>query len=87
MSIDMPPTLNSIFSTITGSWVYTSDHRQLFPAPPELLYVLINTRLHIITTTALKGVSDGDHVAIYPTMDSNIECLLEKHNLSKDDSL
>ena len=49
--------------------------------------VLINTRLHIITTTAIKGVSDGGRVAIYPTMDSNIECLLEKHNPSKDDSL
>jgi hypothetical protein len=30
--------------------------------------VLINKRLHIITTTAIKGVSDGGHVVIYPTM-------------------
>ena len=49
--------------------------------------MLINKRLHIITTTAIKGVSDGGHVAIYPTMNSNIECLLEKHDPSKDDSL
>jgi hypothetical protein len=28
--------------------------------------VLINKRVHIITTTAIKGVSDGGHVAIYP---------------------
>ena len=49
--------------------------------------VVINKRLHIITTTAIKGVSDGGHVAIYPTMNSNIECLLEKHDPSKDDSL
>jgi hypothetical protein len=49
--------------------------------------VLINKRLHIITTTAIKGVSDGGHVAIYPTTDSSIDCLLEKHDPSKDDSL
>ena len=50
--------------------------------------VLINKRLHIITTTAIKGVSDGGHVAIYPTTDSNIDCLLlEMHDPSKDDSL
>ena len=49
--------------------------------------VLINKRLHIITTTAIKGVSDGGHVAIYPTTDSSIDCLLETHDPSKDDSL
>ena len=49
--------------------------------------VLINQRLHIITTTAIKGVSDGGHVAIYPTTDSNIDCLLETHDPSKDGPL
>jgi hypothetical protein len=44
--------------------------------------VLANKRLHIITTTAIKGVSDGGQVAIYP-----IDCHLETHDLSKDDSL
>jgi hypothetical protein len=37
--------------------------------------MLINKHLHIITTTAIKGVSDGGHVAIYPTSNSsNITC-------------
>jgi hypothetical protein len=52
--------------------------------------VLINKRLHFITTTAIKGVSDGGHVAFHSTMNSSIECLLEKHDPSiesKDDSL
>ena len=34
--------------------------------------MLINKRFRIITTTAIKGVSDGGHVAIYPTTDSSI---------------
>ena len=49
--------------------------------------MLINKRLHIITTTAIKGVSDGGHVAIYLTSDSSIDCPLELHDPSKDDSL
>jgi hypothetical protein len=52
--------------------------------------VLINKRLHFIATTAIKGVSDGGHVAFHSTMNSSIECLLEKHDPSiesKDDSL
>ena len=50
--------------------------------------VLINKRVHIITTTAIKGVSDGGHVAIYPTSDSGIACLLEQTNApSADDDL
>ncbi len=49
--------------------------------------VLINKRLHIITTTAIKGVSDGGHVAIYPTSDSNIECLLENQNPRVDEPI
>jgi hypothetical protein len=50
--------------------------------------VLINKRFRIITTTAIKGVSDGGrHVAIYPTTDSGIDCLLETHDPSKDNFL
>ena len=49
--------------------------------------VLINKRLHIITTTAIKGVSDGGHVAIYPTSDSSIECLLEKQAANAEEPL
>ena len=48
---------------------------------------MINKRVHIITTTAIKGVSDVGHVAIYPTMNSNIACLLDKQDLIPDDSL
>ena len=40
--------------------------------------VLINKRVHIITTTAIKGVSDGGHVAIYPDTGSSIDCLLDQ---------
>ena len=49
--------------------------------------VLINKRVHIITTTAIKGVSGGGHMAMYPTMNSNIECLLDKQDLIPDNSL
>jgi len=49
--------------------------------------VLINKRVHIITTTAIKGVSDGGHVAIYPTSDSNIECLLDNQQPSIDEPI
>ena len=40
--------------------------------------VLINKRVHIITTTAIKGVSDGGQVAIYPDTESSIDCLLDQ---------
>jgi len=49
---------------------------------------LINKRLHIITTTAIKGVSDGGLARSYLSHNGlNIEFLLEKHDPSKDDSL
>ena len=57
------------------------------PGATRAAAVLINIRVNIITTTAIKGVSDGGHVAIYPTMNSNIECLLDKQDLIPDDSL
>ena len=49
--------------------------------------VLINKRLDIITTTAVKGVTDGGHVAIYPTSDSSIDCLLEKQAANAEEPL
>jgi hypothetical protein len=65
----MPPTTSSTLNTTTGNWVSTSDHRRLFQAPSEepLAVVLINNCVHhIITTTTIKGVSNGGHIAIYP---------------------
>jgi hypothetical protein len=47
--------------------------------------VLINKRVHIITTTAIKGVSDGGQVAIYPDTESSIDCLLD-HTIPVDNS-
>ena len=37
-----------------------------------------NKELHIITTSAIKGVSDGGQVSIYPTPDVNVNCLYEE---------
>jgi len=39
--------------------------------------VITNKELYIITTSAIKGVSDGGQVSIYPTPDVNIQCLYE----------
>jgi hypothetical protein len=46
--------------------------------------VLINGEVHIITTSAIKGVSDGGQVSIYPTADTSINCLYEKDNAVHD---
>ena len=40
--------------------------------------VLINKRVHIITTTAIKCVSDGGQGVIYPDTKSSIGCLLDQ---------
>jgi hypothetical protein len=48
--------------------------------------VLINKRVHIITTTAMKGVSDGGQVAIYPDTESSVDCLLDQ-TISVDKSI
>jgi hypothetical protein len=79
--------MDSTLNTISVNWVSLSDHHRLYQPGAIRAAVLINKRLHIITTTAIKGVSDGGHVVIYPTTDSSIDCLLKMHNPSKDDSL
>jgi hypothetical protein len=52
-----------------------------FPSVPIAIRaaVFINKRVHIITTTAIKGVSDGgQQVAIYPDTESSIDFLLDQ---------
>ena len=46
--------------------------------------VLINGEVHIITTSAIKGVSDGGQVFIYPTAETSINCLYERDNAVHD---
>ena len=46
--------------------------------------VLINGEVHIITTSAIKGVSDGGQVSIYPTAYTSINCLYERDNAVHD---
>ena len=36
-----------------------------------------NKVLHISTTSAIKGVSDGGQVSIYPTPEVNVNCLYD----------
>ncbi len=43
-----------------------------------------NDDVHIITTSAIKGVSDGGQVSVYPTADTSINCLYEKDNAIHD---
>ena len=43
-----------------------------------------NDEVHIITTSAIKGVSDGGQVSVYPTADTSINCLYEKDNAIHD---
>jgi len=46
--------------------------------------VLINGDVHIITTSAIKGVSDGGQVSVYPTADTSLHCLYEKDTAVQD---
>ena len=46
--------------------------------------VLINGEVHIITTSAIKGVSDGGQVSVYPTADTSLNCLYEKDTAVQD---
>ena len=43
-----------------------------------------NDDVHIITTSAIKGVSDGGQVSVYPTADTSINCLYEQDNAIHD---
>jgi hypothetical protein len=45
---------------------------------------LINGEVHIITTSAIKGFSDGGQVSIYPTAYTSINCLYERDNAVHD---
>jgi hypothetical protein len=46
--------------------------------------VLINGAVHIITTSAIEGVSDGGQVSVYPTADTSLNCLYEKDTAVQD---
>ena len=57
------------------------------PSVPGAIRAAVRTNdenVHIITTSAIKGVSDGGQVSIYPTADTSINCLYEKDNAIHD---
>ena len=49
--------------------------------------VITNKDVYIITTSAIKGVSDGGQVSIYPTPDVNIQCLYEENTRIHDPTI